>query len=188
MVIKGDALDALSDDPTELQNELQALAGPAAVAPTVAKSTLTALKAARFRPKSDILEIRVNQKPVLRRIRSHRLRPHRDHHQARLAEISYKAASADTVPTPRSAPPTRSLAGGAQLLSVFVFWQCGWAECTKTSSYFFNAFTMSRQSQSIVVALDPATLSNLSEAFPAPTTLSSTSRRASIFKFRRTTS
>ena len=31
MVIKGKDLDALSDDPDELENQLQALAGPAAV-------------------------------------------------------------------------------------------------------------------------------------------------------------
>ena len=49
IVIKGKDLDALSDDPDELQNELNALAGPPP-APTARRYTSTDLPAASFRP------------------------------------------------------------------------------------------------------------------------------------------
>ncbi len=61
-VIKGSALDALSDDPTELQNELQALAGPAA-GPNGGQIYVDGFEGGQIPPKSDILQIRVNQNP-----------------------------------------------------------------------------------------------------------------------------
>ena len=62
VVIKGSALDALSDDPTELQNELQALAGPAA-GPNGGQIYIDGFEGGQIPPKSAILEIRVNQNP-----------------------------------------------------------------------------------------------------------------------------
>ena len=61
-VIKGSAIDALSDDPTELQNELQALAGPAA-GPNGGQIYIDGFEGGQIPPKADILEIRVNQNP-----------------------------------------------------------------------------------------------------------------------------
>jgi hypothetical protein len=61
-VIKGSALDALSDDPTELQNELQALAGPAA-GPNGGQIYIDGFEGGQIPPKSSILEVRVNQNP-----------------------------------------------------------------------------------------------------------------------------
>src|SRR5215831_19846864 len=52
VVMKGKDLEALSDDPDELQSELQALAGPSA-GPT----------AGQLPPKASIREIRINQNP-----------------------------------------------------------------------------------------------------------------------------
>ena len=62
VVIKGSAIDALSDDPTELQNELQALAGPAA-GPNGGQIYIDGFEGGQIPPKADILEIRVNQNP-----------------------------------------------------------------------------------------------------------------------------
>jgi hypothetical protein len=62
MVIKGAGLDALSDDPDELQNELSALAGPAA-GPNGGQIYIDGFSGGQLPPKSSIREIRVNQNP-----------------------------------------------------------------------------------------------------------------------------
>lgn len=62
MVIKGKDLDALSDDPDELQNELTALAGPAA-GPNGAQIFIDGFSGGQLPPKSSIREIRINQNP-----------------------------------------------------------------------------------------------------------------------------
>src|SRR4051812_27673084 len=61
-VIKGKDLDALSDDPDELQSELTALAGPAA-GPNGAQIYIDGFTGGQLPPKSSIREIRVNQNP-----------------------------------------------------------------------------------------------------------------------------
>jgi hypothetical protein len=62
IVIKGKDLDALSDDPDELQNELNALAGPAA-GPNGGQIYIDGFTGGQLPPKSSIREIRVNQNP-----------------------------------------------------------------------------------------------------------------------------
>jgi hypothetical protein len=62
LVIKGAGLDALSDDPDELQNELSALAGPAA-GPNGGQIYIDGFSGGQLPPKSSIREIRVNQNP-----------------------------------------------------------------------------------------------------------------------------
>ena len=62
LVMKGSDLDALSDDPDELQNELQALAGPAA-GPSGGQIYIDGFTGGQIPPKSSIREIRVNQNP-----------------------------------------------------------------------------------------------------------------------------
>jgi hypothetical protein len=62
IVIKGKDLDALSDDPDELSNELQALAGPAA-GPNGGQIYIDGFTAGELPPKSAIREIRINQNP-----------------------------------------------------------------------------------------------------------------------------
>jgi hypothetical protein len=62
LVIKGKDLDALSDDPDELQNELNALAGPAA-GPNGGQIYIDGFTAGQLPPKSAIREIRINQNP-----------------------------------------------------------------------------------------------------------------------------
>ncbi len=62
IVLKGEDLQALSDDPDELQNELQALAGPSA-GPNGGQIYIDGFTGGELPPKSAIREIRINQNP-----------------------------------------------------------------------------------------------------------------------------
>ncbi len=62
VVLKGSDLDALSDDPDELQNELEALAGPSA-GPNGGQIYIDGFTGGQLPPKSAIREIRINQNP-----------------------------------------------------------------------------------------------------------------------------
>ena len=62
MVLKDKDLDALSDDPDELSNELTALAGPSA-GPNGGQIYIDGFTGGQLPPKSAIREIRVNQNP-----------------------------------------------------------------------------------------------------------------------------
>ncbi len=62
VILKGSDLDALSDDPDELANELSALAGPAA-GPNGGQIYIDGFTGGQLPPKSAIREIRINQNP-----------------------------------------------------------------------------------------------------------------------------
>ena len=62
LVLRGEDLAALPDDPDDLSDALQALAGPGA-GPNGGPSTSMASAAASFPPKESIREIRINQNP-----------------------------------------------------------------------------------------------------------------------------
>lgn len=62
LIIKGSDLASLSDDPDDLSQDLQALAGPSA-GPNGAEIYLDGFSGGRLPPKSAIREIRVNQNP-----------------------------------------------------------------------------------------------------------------------------
>jgi hypothetical protein len=62
LVIKGEDLQALSDDPDELQSELDALTGPSA-GPNGGQIYVDGFTAGQLPPKADILEIRINHNP-----------------------------------------------------------------------------------------------------------------------------
>ena len=62
LILKGKDLDALSDDPDELQSQLQALAGPAA-GPNGGEIYIDGFTGGQLPTKSAIREIRVNQNP-----------------------------------------------------------------------------------------------------------------------------
>ncbi|HTU40630.1 MAG TPA: carboxypeptidase-like regulatory domain-containing protein, partial [Candidatus Aquilonibacter sp.] len=59
IIIKGKDLEALSDDPDELQSELQALAGPSA-GPNGGQIYIDGFTGGQIPPKSSIREIRIN--------------------------------------------------------------------------------------------------------------------------------
>ncbi|HTZ72622.1 MAG TPA: carboxypeptidase regulatory-like domain-containing protein [Candidatus Aquilonibacter sp.] len=60
--LKGSDLDALSDDPDQMQQDLQALAGPA-TGPNGGQMYVNGFTAGQLPPKSSIREIKVNQNP-----------------------------------------------------------------------------------------------------------------------------
>ena len=62
LVITGKDLDALSDDPDDLQAELQALAGPSA-GPNGGQMYIDGFTGGQLPPKSSIREIRINRNP-----------------------------------------------------------------------------------------------------------------------------
>jgi hypothetical protein len=62
VVISGKDLNALSDDPDELQTELEALAGPAA-GPNGGQIYIDGFTGGQLPPKEAIMEVRVNQNP-----------------------------------------------------------------------------------------------------------------------------
>ena len=62
IVLKGKDLEALSDDPDELSNELTALAGPSA-GPNGGQIYIDGFSGGQLPPKSAIREIRINQNP-----------------------------------------------------------------------------------------------------------------------------
>jgi len=167
MVIKGSDLDALSDDPTELQNELQALAGPAA-GPNGGQIYIDGFEGGQIPPKSSILQVRVNQNPFSAeydRIGFGRI------------EIITKPGSQKFQGSIQSFGNSSALNSGNPLITVqpsyYLYSYSGNVSgpITKTASYFFNAFTINRQNQAIVDALNPANLSqNIAESFPAPVT------------------
>jgi Carboxypeptidase regulatory-like domain len=165
VVVKGSAIDALSDDPTELQSELQALAGPAA-GPNGGQIYIDGFEGGQIPPKSDILQIRVNQNPF----------------SAEYDRIGYGRIEIITKPGSQKFHGsiggwgTSSALGTANpfLLGQPSYWQIGnWDEIggpiSKTASWLFDANDIHRQNQSIVDALDLATLdSNIIEGYPAP--------------------
>ncbi len=61
-IISGKDLEALSDDPDELQTELEALAGPAA-GPSGGQIYIDGFTGGQLPPKEAIMEVRVNQNP-----------------------------------------------------------------------------------------------------------------------------
>ena len=62
ITLKGKDLEALSDDPDEMQDELTALAGPSA-GPNGGQIYIDGFTAGQLPPKSSIREIRINQNP-----------------------------------------------------------------------------------------------------------------------------
>ena len=62
LVISGKDLDALSDDPDELQSEIEALAGPS-TGPNGGQIYIDGFTGGQLPPKSSIREIRINQNP-----------------------------------------------------------------------------------------------------------------------------
>jgi hypothetical protein len=62
LVIKGDDLDSLSDDPEDLMADLQALAGPSA-GPNGGSVFIDGFSGGQLPPKEQIREVRINQNP-----------------------------------------------------------------------------------------------------------------------------
>lgn len=156
IVIKGADLNALSDDPDELQNELQALAGPSA-GPNGGQIYIDGFTGGQLPPKSSIREIRVNQNPF----------------SAEYDRLGYGRIEIFTK------PGTDKLHGGIQVAGndsafnsqdpilqnavepSYSSWNLHGSvggPITKTSSYFASLFSRNQQNEVILEAINPATV------------------------------
>ncbi len=172
VVLKGKDLDALSDDPDELENQLQALAGPAA-GPNGGEIYIDGFTGGQMPPKSSIREIRVNQNPFsaeFDRLGYGRIeiltKPGTDklHGQieARGNDSSFNSRN-PILQTPEPSYYSYNLQGSVG------------GPINKNASYFVSFFGRNTQNISVVDAIDPASVTPdnpngtpLNEAFPNP--------------------
>lgn len=157
IVIKGSDLNALSDDPDELQNELQALAGPSA-GPNGGEIYIDGFTGGQLPPKSSIREIRVNQNPFSAeydRLGYGRIeiftKPGTDkiHGQAQIAGNDSSFNSQNPLLVGKSEP---------SYYSYFTHANVG-GPINKSASYFVSMFARSQQNENILRAVDPTALS-----------------------------
>lgn len=166
IVLNGDALDALSDDPDELKSELQALAGSAA-GPNGGQIYIDGFTGGQIPPKSAIREIRINQNPF----------------SAEFDRIGYGRIEILTKPGAQKFSGHITTLGNASALNTrnplvtsqpsyyFYFFQgIVNGPLTKDASYSFNTYDFQKQDQNIVDAIDPGdTASTIREAVQSPT-------------------
>ena len=148
LVIKGKDLDALSDDPDELQSELTALAG-AAAGPNGGQIYIDGFTGGQLPPKSSIREIRINQNPFAAqydKLGYGRIeiltKPGTDKLHGSLMMNGNDSAFNSLNPFVSSEP---------SYYSTFLMGNAGGA-LTKTSSWFGSVFRRDNQSNSIINA------------------------------------
>jgi hypothetical protein len=148
IVIKGKDLDALSDDPDDLQNELTALAGPAA-GPNGGQIYIDGFSGGQLPPKSSIREIRINQNPFSAqydKLGYGRIeiltKPGTDKLRGMFMMNGNDSVTNSLNPFVKSEPP---------YYSTFMMANAG-GPLTATSSWFANLFRRSNQSNAIINA------------------------------------
>ncbi len=186
VVIKGSDLNSLSDDPDELQNELQALAGPSA-GPNGGEVYIDGFTGGQLPPKSSIREIRVNQNPFSAeydRLGYGRIeiftKPGTD-------KIHGGVQIAGNYSSFNSENPLLNGASEPSYYSYFFHGNVG-GPITKNSSYFVSAFGRNQENVNVLKTLDPLAISNgntqnppsLNEAFSYPTSFFVVSPRIDI--------
>ena len=167
VVLKGKDLDALSDDPDELESQLQALAGPAA-GPNGGEVYIDGFTGGQMPPKSSIREIRINQNPFsaeFDRLGYGRIeiltKPGTDklHGQieARGNDSSFNSRN-PILQTPEPSYYSYNLQGSVG------------GPISKTASYYVSAFGRNNQNVSVIDAVNPDDLTgpSLNEAYPNP--------------------
>lgn len=185
IVIKGTDLNALSDDPDELQNELQALAGPSA-GPNGGEIYIDGFTGGQLPPKSSIREIRVNQNPFSAeydRLGYGRIeiftKPGTDklHGEASIRGNDSDFNSKNPILQNAPEPPYSSWDTHGYLSGPL----------SKSASYFASVFMRQQQNENILEAIDPASVTgtdptgaSINEAFENPTTRLDTSPRLDL--------
>lgn len=164
IVIKGKDLDALSDDPDELSNELQALAGPAA-GPNGGQIYIDGFTGGQIPPKSDIREIRINVNPFsaeFDRLGYGRIeiftKAGTGHvHGHIFSRGNYSAFNAQNPILNSNLLPGQKSITEPSYYSYFLYGNIG-GPMSKNSSYFFNVFNRNDENQNIVDAINPASV------------------------------
>ncbi|MCL5669709.1 MAG: carboxypeptidase regulatory-like domain-containing protein, partial [Acidobacteria bacterium] len=162
LVLKGEALKSLSDDPNELQTELQELAGPAA-GPNGGQIYIDGFSGGQLPPKDAILEIRVNQNPF----------------SAQYERLGYGRIDITTKPGFQKYHGSAFAFGNDSAFNSrnpFITTQPGYhsvmyagdfgGPISKKASFFFNMYRRSNDNTSIINAFSP----NLSYDPTAPST------------------
>ncbi len=175
IIIKGEDLNALSDDPDELQSELQALAGPAA-GPNGGEIYIDGFTGGQIPPKSSIREIRINQNPFSAeydRLGYGRIeiftKPGTD-------KLHGQVESRGNVSAFNSQNPilNANLKPGEPRIQEPSYYSYNFnanigGPLTKNSSYFLSSFVRNNQNESIVDAVNPDNVSEtLNEAIANP--------------------
>jgi len=167
VVLKGKDLDALSDDPDELENQLQALAGPAA-GPNGGEVYIDGFTGGQMPPKSSIREIRVNQNPFsaeFDRLGYGRIeiltKPGTDKLHGQIEARGNDSAFNSRNPILQTTEPpyySYNLQGSVG------------GPINKNASYFVSFFGRNTQNINVVDAVDPANPSGapINEAYPNP--------------------
>ncbi len=185
IVIKGSDLNALSDDPDELQNELEALAGPSA-GPNGGEIYIDGFTGGQLPPKSSIREIRINQNPFsaeFDRLGYGRIeiftKPGTDkmHGEAMFAGDDSSFNSQNPLLVNKTEPP---------YYSWFLHGSIG-GPISKNSSYFVGMFARKQENENILQAIDPSSITSsnpngvsIDEAFGNPTSRLDLSPRVDI--------
>jgi len=176
LVFRGRDLDALSDDPDQLQSELQELAG-AAAGPNGGQIYIDGFAGGQLPPKSSILEIRVNQNPF----------------SAEFDRVGYGRVEIITKPGTQALHGSISGYGGASATNssnpllpaqdqpqYYLYSYTGdiSGPMGKNASFFLSASVVQKQNQSIVDAVNPQnTTASLREAVPNPISILAVSPR-----------
>jgi Carboxypeptidase regulatory-like domain len=174
MVLKGGDLDALSDDPDELQNELQALAGPTA-GPNGGQIYIDGFTGGQIPPKSSIREIRVNQNPFsaeFDRIGYGRIeiltKPGSDKFKGHISSFGTDSAWNTANPLVHQQPSYYFYGIQSDVNGPL----------SKSASYFVNGLWLDRQNQAIIDAVNPQdTTATINQADPNPSNLLSVNPR-----------
>jgi hypothetical protein len=165
LVFKGSDLNALSDNPDELQAELQQLAG-AAAGPNGGQIYIDGFAGGQLPPKSSILEVRVNQNPF----------------SSEYDRIGYGRVEIITKPGSQKLHGSLSGYGGtsatnsanpllAQQPDYDLYSYSGFISgpLGKNASFLFSGVYVKKQTQSIVNAVNPQdTTTNIAQAVPNP--------------------
>jgi hypothetical protein len=180
--IKGNALNALSDDPDNLQNELDALAGPGA-GPNGAQIYIDGFSGGQLPPKSDIREIRINSNPFsaeYQRLGYGRIeiftKPGTGHwHGSYHTMGNYSAFNAQNPILNANLQPGQT--ANIQEPSYYAYMMFGnlSGPVHKGMDFNLNVFARHDASQAIIDALNPAlngssNLSTLNETYATPST------------------
>jgi Carboxypeptidase regulatory-like domain len=172
VVLKGKDLDALSDDPDELESQLQALAGPAA-GPNGGEIYIDGFTGGQIPPKSSIREIRVNQNPFsaeFDRLGYGRIeiltKPGTDKLHGQIESRGNDSSFNSRNPILQTSEPpyySYNLEGSVG------------GPLSKTASYYVSAFGRNNQNVSVIDAVDPTSVTpenpngvRLNEAFGNP--------------------
>jgi hypothetical protein len=168
MVFRGKDLNALSDDPDQLQSELQQLAG-AVAGPNGGQIYVDGFAGGRLPPKSSILEIRVNQNPFSSEY---------DKIGYGRVEILTKPGSQQLHGTLAAYGNSSELNSGNPMLSTqpqyYMYSYSGdlTGPLGKNASFMVSAYKVEKQNQNIVNAVNPQnTSAKIVQAVPNPTSV-----------------